>query len=187
MIQILLKMGMGMIGGVIAGPLGGAAAYALSDYALDEENEHLDSEELAKKYAVKFVILATGGAVAGWAGEFLGSSVGAGVDRMGEIFVPGDVSDKVAEYLLGNETVVDLFNKIFHFTANSCLPEEVKAVLISNYVEKFRQLIFTLINDKMMDELVGREITKLLANKYAQSWLEQKLTRPFVKIIPSEI
>ncbi|KOP22905.1 hypothetical protein AMR41_28910 [Hapalosiphon sp. MRB220] len=173
MIQFFAKMGMGIVGSVIAGPLGGAAAYALSDLVLDEESKHLTAEELATKFAVKFLILATGGAVAGMAGEALGSAVGVSVDGISEMIVPGDVSNKIAEFLVSNEAVADLFNQVCNFTENSCLPEEVKADLMRNYFDKFEELIYTLINDEVMDEIVGREITKPLANKSAQNLLEK--------------
>ena len=42
-------------------------------------------------------------------------------------FIDNQLSVKLAEHLFANETVADLLNKICSLTANSCLPEEVKA------------------------------------------------------------
>ncbi|MBW4625297.1 MAG: hypothetical protein KME49_07285 [Brasilonema octagenarum HA4186-MV1] len=173
MIQLLANMGLGLVGGVAAGPLGGAAGYVLSDFIFDEEKEYLESEELVKKYAVKFVILAAGGSIAGFAGEALGRSVGASLDGISEMFIPGDISNQVADLLLSNETLANLFNELCNLTANSCLSEEAKAGLITTYFDKFEAIIYYLINDEIMEEMVGREIVKPLANKYAQNWLAE--------------
>jgi hypothetical protein len=175
MIKFLVKMGLGLVGGAVAGPLaplGGAAGYALGEFVFDEEKEYLDPEELAEKYAIKLLILTVGGAVGGFAGEALGSSFGAGIDGITEMIVPGDVSEKVANLLLSNETVANLFHELCNLTADSCLSEEAKTDLMKTYFDKFEDVINLLIIDGIMEETIGREIVKSKAKEYTQNLLE---------------
>ncbi len=178
MIKFIVKMGLGLVGGAVAGagplaPLGGAAGYALGEFIFDEEKEYLDPEELAEKYAVKLFILTVGGTVGGFAGEALGSSVGAGLDGIIEMVVQGDVSEKLADLLLSNETVANLFNELCNLTADSCLSEEAKIGLMKNYFDKFEDIINLLVIDGIIEERIGTEIVKNKAKEYTQKLLEQ--------------
>lgn len=176
--KLLVKMGLGVAGGALAGPLapiGGAAGYALGEFIFDEDKEYLDPEELAAKYTLKLCIFTVGGAVAGMAGEALGSSVGTICDTIGEEFFPGiDISEKVADWLVTNETVTDLLEQACNLTENSCLSEEAKVALMETYFNKFENLIHFLIEDEIMDEMVGREVVKPLASNSIQYLLEPK-------------
>jgi hypothetical protein len=176
MIEFFVKMGLGVIGGAVAGPLaplGGAAGYAFGEFLFDKQKDYLEPEELFAKYAVKLAILTAGGAVGGLAGELLGSTVGASLDGLSEMIVPGDVSENVAKWLLENPTVANSFYGLCNLTADSCLSEEAKAALINTYFDQFGNVIQTLISDDVMDEMIGRETVKRLVNKPAQQLLEQ--------------
>lgn len=172
MIGFIVKMGLGLVGGVTAGPLGGATGYALGEFIFDEDKQDLELQELATKYAVKVSILTVGGFVGGFAGELLGSSVGVNLNRLTET-IPGDVSEKIADALLSSETVANLFDELCNSTANSCLSEEAKAALIKTYFDKFDNTIIHLIDDGKMEEMIGRELVKNWAKTYAYEIFEQ--------------
>jgi hypothetical protein len=169
------KIGSGVGGGLILGPLGGAAGYTLAELILDD-NDYDSIEEVIGKYLLKFGVLSVGGAAGPYLGsvasEALGSSLGDVIGAVSEI-IPGDMSEAIASLLMQNEAVANLSNELCNLVANSCFSTEQKVTLISSYLDKFTEAIFILLNDEILDEMLGRETAKQVAQRLAQFLLNK--------------
>ncbi|MDB9457371.1 hypothetical protein PN473_02910 [Dolichospermum circinale CS-545/17] len=171
------KTSLGVAAGILSGPfapLGGAAGYTLAEFILNEivdEDNCSDVDELSSKYLTKFCIFALGGLAGGIAGEALGGIVGEHFNLISDL-IPGDQSEAIANFLVQNETFTNSCDKFFCAVNDNSLlsPEQKVKILYSslNYVEKGFDI---LLNDGVLEEILGREAVKNITKKQLVQWL----------------